>query len=130
MTKHVQMIGAMLLLLCVMTGCSRKLVVLSLDDAIKTIAGRANEAHCAGVPLVKEVAAEFYVETAQKISAGAPTGAIPITLSGEASAKESTKVTVFIDPQKMNCGQKMFEGFIPTVYLYDPIEGTVREPSK
>jgi hypothetical protein len=121
-------IGTAMLVLCIaIAGCSRKLVVMSLDDAIVTVAERTREAHCRGASLSKDVSAEFYVETAQKISAGAPTGAIPITLAGEAAAKESTKVTVLLDTTKMRCDQKISEKFPPTIYDFSPSEKSIKE---
>lgn len=115
------------ILIVAIGGCSRKLVVISLDDAIKTVAERTRIAHCSGAALSKDVVAEFLVETAQKVSAGAPTGAIPITLSGESSLKESSKVTVSIDTTKMRCDHKIIDDNATTPYQFIPSEGILRE---
>ena len=131
MGRVTHLLGVTIFALFALTGCSHKLVVMTLDDAIKSVAERARQAQCDGVIFAKEYSAEFYVETAHKLSAGAPTGAIPIVLSGETSLKESTKITVHMEREKnkASCDQNVIGSFAPTLYLYDPSEGTAKELS-
>jgi hypothetical protein len=126
-------VGSLVLLLAFnATGCSRKFVVMSLEDAIRDIASRTQAAACTGV-VFRETSAELFVKTAYKLSAGAPAGSIPITLGGEAALEESSKVTVKLaDPDVKKCptpgAPQMFGARPgPTLYLYDPKTGAIEE---
>lgn len=78
-------------------GCSTKVLVKRLDQAIEDTRRGLAEAYCRNPKAFKgTVPAEFAVKTAYKAGVGVPIGGMPITVSGETQLEESTKVTVTI----------------------------------
>src|SRR5947208_439155 len=76
-------------------GCASRLIaVRALEDAIIDFQQGQFKALCHGANLAKDPLVEIFAKATYNLSLGAPTGSIPIAISGGAGLEESSKVTV------------------------------------
>jgi hypothetical protein len=91
-TPGLVIMGTMVLAI---TGCaSRFVAVRALEDAIVDFQQGQFKAACHGASLAKDPSAEIFAKSTYNLSLGAPTGAIPIAISGGAGLEESSKIIV------------------------------------